>query len=129
MHPVNPVRLGGPVFGKFTDPAEWIKELKALGYSAAYCPVQPGATGEMIRSTGWRQMKNNILIAEAGVWNNMLDPDELKRKDCNCKNIAILHLADEIGAVCCVNISGARGEIWDGPYRRELCERYIQPYC
>ncbi len=32
------------------------------------------------------------------------------------KNVASLNLADEIGANCCVNISGARGEIWDGPY-------------
>ncbi len=31
-------------------------------------------------------------------------------------NIAALQLADEIGASCCVNISGARGEIWYGPY-------------
>lgn len=114
--PANPVRLGGPVFGKFTDPAGWIKELKALGYSAAYCPVQPGATDEMIRSIRQEAEKNNILIAEAGVWNNMLDPDESKRKAAVARNIAVLQLADEIGAVCCVNISGARGEIWDGPY-------------
>ena len=32
------------------------------------------------------------------------------------KNIDALRLADEIGARCCVNISGARGEKWDGPY-------------
>ncbi|MDP4224723.1 MAG: TIM barrel protein, partial [Bacteroidota bacterium] len=49
-------------------------------------------------------------------WNNMLDPDEEKRKAAIEKNIEVLRLADEIGARCCVNISGARGEIWDGPY-------------
>jgi sugar phosphate isomerase/epimerase len=113
----NPIRLGGPVFGKFTDPVGWIKELKSLGYSAAYCPVQPEASGEMIRSVRQEAEKNNILIAEAGVWNNMLDPDESKRKSAVDKNIAMLQLADEIGARCCVNISGARGEIWDGPYQ------------
>ena len=32
------------------------------------------------------------------------------------KNIVSLQIADEIGAGCCVNISGAKGEIWDGPY-------------
>jgi sugar phosphate isomerase/epimerase len=112
----NPVRLGGPVFSKFTDPDGWIKELKTLGYSAAYCPVQPGAPDEMIRSIRQEASKNNILIAEVGVWNNMLDPDESKQKAAVARNIAMLQLADEIGAVCCVNISGARGEIWDGPY-------------
>lgn len=111
-----PVRLGGPVFGKVIDPAGWIKELKLLGYSAAYCPLQPGAPAEEIRSFRQEAEKNNIIIAEAGVWNNMLDPDDQKRKAAIEKNVEVLRLADEIGARCCVNISGARGEIWDGPY-------------
>jgi len=112
----NPVRLGAPVPGKFSDPVEWVKAVKALRYSAAYCPVQPGAQGELIRSFRAEAKKGNILIAEAGVWNNMLDPDEKARREAIGKNIAALQLADEIGAGCCVNISGARGEIWDGPY-------------
>lgn len=41
----NPVRLGGPVPGNFTDPSAWVKSVKSLRYSAAYCPVQPGAPG------------------------------------------------------------------------------------
>ena len=112
----NPVRLGAPVPGKFSDPAEWVKAVKSLRYSAAYCPVQPGAAPELIKSFRNEAARNNIIIAEAGVWNNMLDPDELKRKENIRKNVETLRLADEIGAKCCVNISGARGEIWDGPY-------------
>ncbi|HUX57491.1 MAG TPA: TIM barrel protein [Bacteroidales bacterium] len=112
----NPVRLGGPVPGNFTDPAEWMKAVKSLGYSAAYCPVQPGASGELIKSFRAEAKKSNILIAEVGAWNNTLDPNDSARKDAVEKNIAALKLADEIGASCCVNISGARGEIWDGPY-------------
>jgi len=112
----NPVRLGAPVPGKFTDPVEWVKAVRALRYSAAYCPVQPGAPGELVRSFRAEAKKNNILIAEVGVWNNMLDPDEKAGKLAIGKNITALQLADEIGAGCCVNISGARGEIWDGPY-------------
>lgn len=112
----NPVRIGGPVPGNFTDPAEWSRAVRSLGYSAAYCPVQPGTSVEMIRSFRMEAKKNNILIAEVGAWCNTLDPDELKRKDAIKKNIEALMLADEIGALCCVNISGARGEIWDGPY-------------
>ena len=111
-----PVRLGGPAPGSFKDPIEWIKTLKSLGYSAAYCPVQPGAPAELVKSFRTEAGRNDILIAEAGVWNNPLDPDAAKRKDALKKNIDMLHLADEIGAHCCVNISGARGEIWDGPY-------------
>jgi sugar phosphate isomerase/epimerase len=112
----NPIRLGGPVDGKFTDPAEWIKAVSSLGYTAAYCPVQPGADPELIKAYRAEAIKSKIIIAEAGVWNNTLDPDETVRKENVKKNIAALQLADEIGARCCVNISGARGEIWDGPY-------------
>jgi len=111
-----PVRLGAPVPGKFQDPVEWIKTVKSLKYGAAYCPVQPGAASELIKSFRIEAARNNIIIAEAGVWNNMLDPDEAKRKENIRKNVETLKLADEIGAMCCVNISGARGEIWDGPY-------------
>ncbi len=114
--PGNPVRLGGPVPGKFDDPVQWVEAVKSLRYSAAICPVQPGAPSELIRSFSSVAKKNNILISEVGVWNNMLDPDETARKTAINKNIASLQLADEIGACCCVNISGAKGEIWDGPY-------------
>jgi sugar phosphate isomerase/epimerase len=112
----NPVRLGGPVPGNFTDPSEWVKAVKSLRYSAANCPVQPGAPGELIRSFRAEAKKSNIVIAEVGAWSNTLDPNESSRKEAVKKNIQALQLADEIGANCCVNISGARGEIWDGPY-------------
>ncbi len=111
-----PMRIGGPVYGKLTDPADWVKAVKALRYSAAYCPVQTGATGEIIRSFRAEAKKNNILISEVGAWSNTLDPNDENRKEALRKNIESLQLADEIGANCCVNISGARGEIWDGPY-------------
>jgi len=114
----NTVRLGAPVPGKFNDPVEWIKAVKSLRYSAAYCPVQPGASQDLVRSFRAEAKKHNILIAEVGVWNNMLAADETARKEAVAKNIAALQLADDIGAGCCVNISGARGEIWDGPYPR-----------
>jgi len=112
----NPLRLGGPVTGNYTDPSDWIKAVKALRYSAAYCPVQPGASETLIKSFRAEAQKSNILISEVGAWSNPLDPDEPKRKEAIKKNIEALELADEIGANCCVNISGARGEIWDGPY-------------
>jgi sugar phosphate isomerase/epimerase len=114
--PRNSIRLGGPVPGKFSDPSDWVKAAKSLGYSAAYCPVQPGAPEELIRSYREEAKKSNLLIAEVGAWSNTLDPNDSARKEAVRKNIEALQLADEIGAACCVNISGARGEIWDGPY-------------
>ena len=112
----NPVRLGGPVQGRFDDPVQWVKAVRSLRYGAAICPVQPGASSETIRSFSSEAKKNNILISEVGVWNNVLDQDETARKAAINKNVISLQLADEIGACCCVNISGAKGRIWDGPY-------------
>jgi len=112
----NPVRLGGPFPGKFDDPVQWVKEVKSLRYGAAVCPVQPGSPSELIRSFREEAKKNNILISEVGVWNNMFDPDKTGRDAAIKRNVVSLQLADEIGACCCVNISGAKGEIWDGPY-------------
>ncbi len=112
----NSIRLGAPLSGNFTDPVEWIKAIKSLKYSAAYCPVQPGASAEMIKAFRTEAKKNNILIPEVGAWSNMLDPNDSVSKAAILKNVASLQLADEIGANCCVNISGARGEQWDGPY-------------
>lgn len=112
----NSVRLGGPVPGNFTDPAQWSMAVKSYGYSAAYSPLQIGAPTDLIKAFRGEAERSNILIAEVGVWNNLLDPDDSVRNENLKKNIESLHLADELGARCCVNISGARGEIWDGPY-------------
>lgn len=112
----NPVRLGGPVPGNFNDPAEWIKAVKVLQYTAAYCPLQPGAPADLIRAFRDEAKRNKIIISEVGSWCNVLDPEDNRRKEALTKNIDSLRLADEIGARCCVNISGARGEKWDGPY-------------
>ncbi len=113
---MNPVRLGGPVPGRFDNPEQWVKAVKSLRYSAAVCPLQPGASPELIKAFSSGAKKNNILISEVGVWNNVFNPDETARKAAIEMNVQSLQLADEIGACCCVNISGAKGEIWDGPY-------------
>jgi len=112
----NPVRLGGPVFGEYDDPVQWVKAVKLLRYGAAYSPVGPGSSHEMVASYRSEAKKNNIIISEVGVWNNIMDPDDRTRKAAINNNVLSLQLADEIGACCCVNISGAKGEIWDGPY-------------
>lgn len=115
------IRLGGPVFRKYKNPEEWISALKELNYSAAYCPVQPGASSEEIGRYKNAAQRANIVIAEVGAWSNPIDPDETKRKAALEKCIKSLQLADEIGANCCVNISGSRNpEKWAGPHPENL---------
>jgi sugar phosphate isomerase/epimerase len=115
------IRLGGPVFKKYNNPEEWIRALQELKYKAAYCPVQPGASSDEIALYKSAAKKADIVIAEVGAWSNPIDPDENKRKAAIEKCINSLQLADEIGAKCCVNISGSRNpEKWAGPHKDNL---------
>ena len=109
------VRLGGPVFEKYRDPAVWVAALKKLGYSAAYCPVGADAGDDVVKAYEKAAKDANIVIAEVGAWSNPISPDEKTRKEALAKCRRQLHLADRIGARCCVNITGSRSEKWDGP--------------
>ena len=113
------MRLGAPVFN-FTTPTEWIAAHARKKLGAAYWPLPhdapPAARDDFVRAA----RDHNLVIAEVGIWNNLLHPDPALRE----KNISIaiekLRLADAVGARCCVNISGSRGEIWDGPHPANL---------
>jgi sugar phosphate isomerase/epimerase len=116
------IRLGGPVFGEHRDPKEWTAAVKALGYSAAYCPVEPGTDEVTVKAFEKAAMDAGIIISEVGAWSNPISKDEKERKAAlqKCKNS--LALADLIGACCCVNITGSRGEKWDGPDPENLTD-------
>jgi len=115
------VRLGGPVFEKYNSPEEWVTALKKLGYRAAYCPVAPGADATLIKAYQTAAAKNDIVIAEVGAWSNPIDPDQEKAGKAIQKCIDSLALADEIGANCCVNVSGSRNpKHWAGPHKDNL---------
>jgi len=111
----NSLRLGGPVFEKYQDPQGWVAALKKLGYSAAYCPVGAEASDAEVKAYETAAQKARIIIAETGAWSNPISPKEQERKAALEKCRQQLALADRIGARCCVNISGSRGEMWDGP--------------
>ncbi|MFN8491070.1 MAG: TIM barrel protein [Caldilineaceae bacterium] len=116
------MRLGAPLFTKPQDPAAWVAAIQAKGYRAAYCPVQPGADVAMIQAYRTAAAKNAIIIAEVGAWSNPLSPDPAVRQAAIEKCKACLDLADQIGARCCVNIAGSRGDKWDGPHPADLTE-------
>ena len=115
------IGLGGPVFRKYTNPEEWVTALTDLNYKSAYCPVKPVAPTVEIRAYKSAAEKEGIVIAEVGAWSNPIDPDTEKSKAAIEKCIHSLQLADEIGANCCVNISGSRNpENWAGPHEDNL---------
>jgi sugar phosphate isomerase/epimerase len=116
------MRLGGPIFRKYDDPETWTIAVKALGYRAAYCPVGLDADDATVRAYEQAAHDAGIVIAEVGAWSNPMGPNPESRAAALDKCKRSLDLADRIGARCCVNITGSRGEKWDGPHANDLTE-------
>jgi sugar phosphate isomerase/epimerase len=116
----RPVRLGGPIFLKSNDPRELAKEHRRLGYTAAYCPN--GDPSEIRKAFA----AEDVVIAEVGAWRNMLDPDPQKRRD-NLSYVAErLHVAEAVGARCCVDIAGSfNPDVWSGPHPKNLSPEFL----
>ena len=100
------------------SPVEWASKHKALGLETVVFPVNYEDGEETIMAYKKAADEAGLTIAEVGVWRNTLaaDPDERKR----WIDYAIqqLHMADAIGAECCVNVVGTPyGTRWDGGYR------------
>lgn len=118
---VGKIRLGAPLFEKYSNPEGWIQALKNAGYRAAYCPVNPETELSVVEAYRKAAEKNDIIIAEVGAWSNPISPDGATSKAAMEKCIASLELADRIDAACCVNISGSRNlKHWAGPHPDNL---------
>lgn len=118
------IRLGGPIFNPSDDPVELARAHRELGYRAAYCPRVALEDRQRITEIRKAFEAEDVLIAEVGVWVNIMDTDEEKRKknlEAVCRGLA---LADEVGALCCVDIAGSfNPERWDGPHPDNLSKK------
>jgi len=120
------MRLGGPLFEKYETPDEWVRVVHALGYRVASCPLGTDVPEDLIRAYASAAREADIVIAEVGAWSNPLSPDNTTRTAAleYCKKA--LALADAIGARCCVNIAGSRGEKWEGPCADDLTKETFE---
>lgn len=117
------VRLGGPLFENIDGPDTWIAALKKQGYRAAYCPVKPDASSDVINAYGTAARKADIVIAEVGAWSNPISDDPTMAQQAFKKCVESLKLAEAIGANCCVNISGSKNpQHWAGPHEENFSE-------
>lgn len=116
------MRLGGPLFENYATPDQWVEALRQADYRAAFCPVGSNQSDDVIQDYAKAAEEADIIIAEVGAWSNPISPDEKTRRDALSKCQEQLALADKIGARCCVNISGSRGEQWDGHHPDNLTE-------
>lgn len=114
------MRLGGPVFEPYDGPDGWIAALKKYGYRAAYCPLEASADEATVRAFAQAAAQADVVIAEVGTWSNPLSIDDAERRAAIQKCQTQLDLTERIGARCCVNIAGSRGERWDGPHPLNL---------
>lgn len=114
------MRLGGPVFGDISTPELWVAAVRKQGYRAAYCPLDAAANDATVRAYAEAAAQADIVIAEVGAWSNPISTEDGTRRAAIALCQKQLDLAERIGARCCVNIAGSRGEQWDGPHPDNL---------
>lgn len=120
------IRLGAPVFDAPDDPEQLAKFHRDQGYRAAYCPPVNLQDGPRIREISRAFAKHDVVIAEVGRWCNLLDSDPVERALNLQKVTDGLALADEIGALCCVDIAGSYSEqVWYGPHEKNLSDEFF----
>jgi len=121
------VRLGGPIFNSSDDPVELARAHRKLGYRAAYCPPVALENGQKIAAIRKAFAAEDVVIAEVGRWVNIMDTNaEQRRKNLEtvCQGLA---LADEVGALCCVDIAGSfNTENWAGPHPDNVSQKAFE---
>lgn len=115
------MRLGLSSPLRHDSPRHWAKQLKELGCGCVNFPLGCNDDKDKVKAYVEAAGEHDLVIAEVGIWNNMLDADLERRKAAIDYNIRQLIFADEIGAVCAVNIAGTpHGPRWDGGYRENF---------
>ena len=122
--------LGGTVAGYYADPAGWEQALVDSGFRAVTAPFSCQTPKEEIRTYREIAARRRVVIAEIGVWKNLLDPDPEKAGEAMAYAKGQLALAEETGIPCCVNIAGTPGSAgWDAAdpanYTREVYGRTV----
>lgn len=120
------MRLGAYI-DAFSGPEDWAGKHVELGYGAAFWPqnaVDCRSTGEEIEGYCQAARRHGLVIAEVGIWNNLLERDAVRQRENMEYAIDQLRLADRVGARCAVNIGGSlNADCWYGPHRENLSER------
>jgi sugar phosphate isomerase/epimerase len=125
--PQGGIRLGGPLFDAPDEPEQLARAHRKLGYGAAYCPNVALTDGDRIRALKAAFAKHGVVIAEVGRWVNLLEADADRRR-ANLKQVTEgLALAEEIGALCCVDIAGSfNAKVWYGPHPDNLSKTFFE---
>ena len=119
----RPLRVGAPFSFPATDPVAWAKKARELGNGAVYAPGMSLNDRDYIRTIVAAVKDNGLIFAEVGCWGiNLLDADLNVRKKNLTKVTEGLALADELGACCCVALSGSFAAEWSAPNPKNVSE-------
>lgn len=103
---------------KHSTALDWADRHRSLGLGCVNFPVDFNAGEEKYLAYMDAARKAGLVIAEVGVWRNTLAADPYERSKNIEYAVGQLQMADRIGAVCCVNVTGTPyGPRWDGGYR------------
>ena len=101
-----------------TSPEDWAAKHKALGLKSINFPVDYLTGEDTYMAYKKAADEAGLVIAEVGVWRNTLAADPEERAKWIDYAVGQLRMADQIGALCCVNVVGTPyGPRWDGGYR------------
>ena len=114
------MRLGTSSPLMHNSPEEWAENQVHLGCRSVVFPVQSNEPKEKIDAYKKAAADHDLLIAEVGIWRNALSLDTDERAKMRDYCVAQLKLADYLGARCAVNVAGAFGPRWDGPYKENF---------
>lgn len=108
------------------DPELLAQECKRLGYTAAYCPPAKPDDTARLKTIRNAFAKQDIVIAEVGAWRNLMTPDLSARKANLDYVISQMAVAEEVGARCCVDITGSfDGATLSGPHPKNQSQEFI----
>ena len=103
------------------NPEQWAAQMQELGCRCVVFPADHTEPDHVIADYVAAANKHDLLIAEVGIWKNVFATNAAEREEARKRAEGQLRLADEIGAKCCVNVTGTwGGPVWDGGYRENF---------
>ena len=123
--------LGGTIVGSWVNVSEWESLLMKSRFKAITAPFSCRTPEKEVGEYLEAAARHGVVIAEIGVWKNLMDPDPRAAEEAFEYAKGQLALADRVGIPCCVNIVGTTGSAgWDAAdpsnYAPETYERILK---